>query len=498
MKNYIKPALFAFAVLAAQSASAFCGFYVAKADIKLFNKTSQVIIVRNGEQSTITMSSDFEGDVKDFAMVVPVPVVLQENNIRIADRALFDKLDAYSAPRLVEYYDPQPCYTNYPKYKGNTRAVPMAANKSMDMEGESVNSINYQVKVEAKYTVGEYDILILSAKESGGLERWLTDNGYKIPAGAKEVLEPYVKSNMKFFVVKVNLGEQAKLGAQTLRPIQITFNSPKFMLPIRLGMANATAPQDMIVYAFSKTGRIELTNYRTVEAPTGQKIPLFVKQKFGEFYKDVYNKAWKKEGKSIATLEYAWDVSGTQNVMCDPCVGPPPIFTDLQSAGVDWVSYNTYHSSQEISGRTFFTRLHLTYDRGTFPQDLQFIETPNKENYQARYVLNNPVHKGADFSCSQANDYLTKLHKRRQEEVNNLASIAGWDASKYKDYITEYDKFIKKSTTPGTKKQGNMFIFPDEDENGLSFSLVLLSLTTVSLIVFVLTRKNTKKVPVNK
>ena len=61
------------------------------------------------------------------------------------------------------------------------------------------------VKVEAKYTVGEYDILILSAKESGGLKTWLLRNNYKIPANANEVLYPYIKSKMKFFVVKVNV-----------------------------------------------------------------------------------------------------------------------------------------------------------------------------------------------------------------------------------------------------------------------------------------------------
>jgi len=66
------------------------------------------------------------------------------------------------------------------------------------------------VKIEAKYLVGEYDILILSAKESNGLKEWLTGNGYKIPAGAEEVLDPYIKSNLKFFVVKVNIEEKEK------------------------------------------------------------------------------------------------------------------------------------------------------------------------------------------------------------------------------------------------------------------------------------------------
>src|SRR5687768_7211907 len=88
----------------------FCGFYVAKADVKLFNKSSQVVIAKNGDKQTVTMSSDFEGEVKDFAMVVPVPVVLKREDIRTVSSGLFTKLDDYSAPRLVEYYDEDPCY----------------------------------------------------------------------------------------------------------------------------------------------------------------------------------------------------------------------------------------------------------------------------------------------------------------------------------------------------------------------------------------------------
>ena len=61
--------------LATGPASAFCGFYVAQADSKLFNKSSKVVLARDGDQTAITMASDFEGDVKEFAVVVPVPTL---------------------------------------------------------------------------------------------------------------------------------------------------------------------------------------------------------------------------------------------------------------------------------------------------------------------------------------------------------------------------------------------------------------------------------------
>jgi len=43
-----------------------------------------------------------------------------------------------------------------------------------------VASKKQKVKIEAKYTVGEYDILILSAEESSGLEDWLNENGHVV------------------------------------------------------------------------------------------------------------------------------------------------------------------------------------------------------------------------------------------------------------------------------------------------------------------------------
>src|SRR5256885_14658632 len=100
---------------------AFCGFYVAKADTKLFNKASQVVLVRQGDRTVLTMANDFKGDPKEFAVVIPVPSVLQKEQIHIGEKALLDHLDAYSAPRLVEYFDGDPCQMAV------DRAVPMAA-----------------------------------------------------------------------------------------------------------------------------------------------------------------------------------------------------------------------------------------------------------------------------------------------------------------------------------------------------------------------------------
>src|SRR6188768_603475 len=429
--------------------AAFCGFYVSKADGTLKNKTSQVILVRDGNRNVITMYNDFKGNFKDFAMVVPVPVVLQKKDIKVVDQSIFNTLNEYSKPRLVEYYDQNPCIQY--DYDKKERAAAQSLNEVVITGYGSAKSKELGVKVEAKYLVGEYDVLILSAKESSGLKTWLEENDYKIPAGADEVLEPYIKSNLKFFVVKVNEAEKKKLPGNFLRPIQISFTSPKFMLPIRLGMANADGDQDMIVYAFTKKGRIETTNYRTVSLPTGKNIPLFVKNNFGNFYANLFQNQWDKEGKALAMLEYAWDVSPKNNVKCDPCVATAPSTQDLVQAGVwwlnrDWTNYEDVWDDDDYSDNVYFTRLHVRYNRKSFPQDLMFQVTPNKDNYQARYVITHPA--TGDFNCEAGKKYLKELKQRRAAELDMLTYLTGKGYSDW-DVVSDQpeEKYVPKEAS---------------------------------------------------
>jgi hypothetical protein len=228
-------------------AGAFCGFYVAKADSKMFNKSLKVVLIRDGQQTAITIASDYEGEPNEFALVVPVPTFIERNQIDVVEPATVDHLDAYTAPRLVEYHDPDPCA---PQMVG---ALPAAPVRAMTKNRGSGDIAYRGVKIEAKYDVAEYDVLILSAKESDGLIAWLNDNGYKIPAGAEPVVGSYIKQKMRFFVAKVNLGRMQQLGRAYLRPLQVRYETAKFMLPLRLGTVNANGPQDLIVFALSKT-----------------------------------------------------------------------------------------------------------------------------------------------------------------------------------------------------------------------------------------------------
>ena len=272
------------ALATAPSASAFCGFYVAKADTELFNQSSKVALVRDGDRTVITMANDYIGDPTEFAMVIPVPTVITKEQVHISSPALLEHLDAYTAPRLVEYFDRNPCEQRYLKQRMMS-SMSVAGAPMAEMMQDSAAELG--VTIEESFTKGEYDILILSAKESDGLQTWLEQSGYKVPPKARKTLGSYIKQDMKFFVAKVNLEEKAKQGGEMLRPIAVAYESSKFMLPIRLGTVNAKGHQDLFVYTLTKNGKVETTNYRTQKIPSDKELPIFIKDDFGDFYKDL-------------------------------------------------------------------------------------------------------------------------------------------------------------------------------------------------------------------
>lgn len=406
----------ALALLAASPAAAFCGFYVAKADTRLFNKASKVVLAREGERTVMTMASDYSGSPREFAMVVPVPTFITRQQINVADPALMERIDAYSAPRLVEYFDSDPCAREMVE---EMRAAP--APQAVVVTGSRTRRANaLGVTIEAQYEVGEYDILILSATQSSGLVTWLRENGYRMPPGAGPIVGSYLRQNMKFFVARVNLDRHAASGFQHLRPLQIAYNHRKFMLPIRLGTVNAAGPQELFVFALTPNGRVETTNYRTVKLPSNLDVPVYVKEQFPAFYKAMFGETVRKEAMRAVFLEYAWDSRS-----CDPCAGDPLTHEEARKLGAMWLDDDGRSRGRGFGGgNVFVTRLHLRYTRDTFPEDLMLQETGDSSNFQGRYVLRHAFTGPA--RCPEGRRYKQELVRRWEREAQTLASLTGW------------------------------------------------------------------------
>ncbi|HTR49079.1 MAG TPA: DUF2330 domain-containing protein [Kofleriaceae bacterium] len=404
-------------VAGVQAAHAFCGFYVSGSDKKLFNDATQVVLMRDGTRTVLSMQNDYQGPLEDFAMVVPVPVVLHEKDVKTLPKAVFDHVDALGSPRLVEYWEQDPCYIPPPPAP-TARPVPKTASHAAEDYDRAAKKAT--VKIEAKFAVGEYEILILSAKDSSGLEYWLRDNHYKIPAGAEPLLRPYVESGMKFFVAKVDPRKVTMAGGHAaLSPLRFSYDSDDFSLPIRLGMANSSGKQDLIVNIISADKRYEVANYKNVTVPTNFDVKPEVRDRFGEFYAALFDKTVEANPGAVVT-EYAWTAQpplypGGQGYHCDPC---PPVEVDdadMMTLGADIIG------GKIQKGGFVLTRLHARYSAGDMKDDLRFraaagitggretrnwdgeLEhgaSPSGESYfQARYAIRH--HWTGPVTCSR-------------------------------------------------------------------------------------------------
>ncbi|HEY3819251.1 MAG TPA: DUF2330 domain-containing protein [Polyangiaceae bacterium] len=408
---------------ATRDAGAFCGFYVSGADAKLTNDATQVVLMRDGTRTVLSMQNSYQGPPEDFAMVVPVPVVLQKENVKTLAKGVFDRIDSLTAPRLVEYWEQDPC----PR--------PMEAMK----EASGAGGLTFRgappagmpaappplVKIEAQFSVGEYDIVVLSATDATALDTWLRQNSYKIPAGAEPYLRPYVQMGMKFFVAKVNVAkvkfERIGTGPEhaVLSPIRFHYDSDAFNLPIRLGLINSAGTQDLVVTILARNQRYEVANYDNVAIPTNIDVSDATRKEFGAFYTTLFDETMAKHPRAVVT-EYSW-----QTTSCDPCPTPPLQPAELVTLGADVLP--SVAGPAPVGGGApivappvrpgslndfVVTRLHARYSKDALGDDLffraappivggrEFVQTAGRleqgarsdsaNNFQARYVIRHP------------------------------------------------------------------------------------------------------------
>ena len=372
-------------------AAAFCGFYVGGAGADLYNNATMVTMMRSGRTTVLSMQNNYDGPPTDFAMVVPVPQILQEDNVKTLNADVFARVDQMAAPRLVEYWEQDPCNPYVYEMEEMMRMPMAAATGSVQFD----SSDNFGVVIEAEFTVGEYDIVILSADDSGGLEGWLHANNYNIPDGAEQHLRPYIESGMYFFVAKVDVEKVtfSDEGQAMLSPLRFHYQSDDFNLPIRLGLINAAEAQDLIVHILAPNQRYEVANYGNVTIPTNIEVGEIASDRFGEFYAALFDRTLEENPSNVVT-EYSWDASS-----CDPCPGPTLNWEDFQTLGADITN----------EGSFVLTRLHARYSANNVGEDLVFraaspiaggraFNNPNGDleygsspapmnNFQGRYII---------------------------------------------------------------------------------------------------------------
>lgn len=393
MRIALLPALLALPA----TAHAFCGTYVGSGDGgALTASTSQVILARSGDRTTLTFTNDYQGDQRAFAMVMPVPEVLAEEDVRVVESSLFDALNAYSSPRLVAYSCWDLGYGEYwdegddwgRSWGCGLRDDVYDTDFDLDPGGGEGGSLD--VTVEETFTVGAYEIVVLTSEESSDLLTWLQREGYGVSDEAEAVLAEYIEADQAFLAAKVSL-DAAPGEAVWLPPLQVSYETPVMGLPIKLGTLNSPGSQDVILHVLTSgsEGAVQIANLPEVKVEGDDNEACMLRDASepgvvpARFLAD-FSSAVEEVGGSAYTRFHAWDLSTvTTSMKCDPC---PPL---LEVPG-ERVLTSLGLTAEEARTATL-SALRVRY-RSDITEDLVLYGTGATDpRDQVRYIVHDPA-----------------------------------------------------------------------------------------------------------
>ncbi len=360
--------------LLASPAHAFCGAFVADADTELVNQTSQVILAREDQRTTLTLINDYEGPLNQFAMVIPVPEVLDEDDVRVLSPTVLEEVERYSGPRLVRYTCDD-FHDHYePRALGCSKDDTWDTGSWADTGSAALDSGTYAtVDVEAEFTVGDYELVVLSAEESSGLVGWLNTHGYTLDPATEDMLQDYIDSGSYFLAAKVDLAEN--FGTTTLDPLQIAYTSEAFSLPIRLGTVNSPGVQDVVIYALTDSGdgRLGIANYEERQIDWNECM-LAADDTLDDRYAAEVSAALDGHDEAGWVFEYGWN-----SYHCDPCPEgealPDDLIRELGHSNGSW--------------GTYFSRIRMRYTPEQATEDLVLYTSNITDRTQFRFIEHN-------------------------------------------------------------------------------------------------------------
>ncbi len=383
----MSPLLFA---MFAPAAHAFCGTYVGSADSTVTNTDSQVVIVRQGRTTVLTLANDFQGDASEFGLVIPVPRTVEAADVTVVDRGVIDAIDAFTAPRLVSY----DC-SDFVYYWDGEEWVGYNSSSSSGCGGTSTSySAEYSSAdagatdtasdptgaflgtVEAEhFTAGEYELALVDADGSTGLEAWLAGNGFVMSEAAAPLLAEAIDQRAKFLVAKVT-GVDTTQPDTWLSPIQIRYTADNLVLPIRLGATSSSGVQDLLVYGITSSteGALAVSNYPQVTVDEECILGRGTGDDFAAQYETLFSTEHEEqaEGEAGWTMEY-----NAYSGKCDPC---PDTGGTLDEATLATLGFTGGVSDSVV------TRIHMRGSPDTITEDLALYTSGWTGFQQQRYI----------------------------------------------------------------------------------------------------------------
>ncbi len=243
MKRYI-PFILLLALLILPTALA-DGCYIPPTNYEgdILEPEQKAIIFWDGTVEKLILQVSFEGEMDEFAWIVPVPS--------------YPTLDQSTARLFIELYSiTAPLY----RRSGMSKGFGMMGTGKMDEAG---------ITVHEEKQVGIYQTATLSAENPEALIEWLNENEYQVPEKLSPLMDFYIEKDWYFVAMRISVDDiytqdmmQSRDWIANIEPLQLSFETDTMVYPLKITSLNG-GETEVLLYTFApyKTNSMNIDGF---------------------------------------------------------------------------------------------------------------------------------------------------------------------------------------------------------------------------------------------
>mgnify|MGYP001818609921 FL=1 len=258
-------------VLPASRAEA-CGGLFCSASAPV-NQAAERIIFSKNDDGTVTavVQIQYEGPSDEFAWVLPVPGI---PTVKVSSDLAFTRLQGASNPQYSFITEVE---GRCKRRRGSDASSGAPAADGNFGTGGAGGAGGEGVNILDSGTVGPYDYVVIQpqasyAKVGDVVVEWLTNEGYDVvppggdPDEISSLLGAYMLEEMNLLAFRLTKGNDTG----TIRPIWITYESERPMIPIRPTAVAANDDMGVMVWVLGESRAVPVLSLIHISEPTRQ------------------------------------------------------------------------------------------------------------------------------------------------------------------------------------------------------------------------------------
>lgn len=378
--------------------------------------STAITLMQKDGTSVFSVLPDYEGPLRPFAVIIPVPKDVTEDRVITLKREYGDRVAHVSAPKYAEFWEMDPCDEEKLEQEWE-RDLSVSSDTAflgtVQTDPSKKVAKEMLLDIEAKQKEGEYkETFVGSADE---VKSWLKKKDYALPDGADASFAAYEKAGYKFVALDVDVNRMELVGSDraSLSPVRFWTKEPVKTLPTRFGLPSAAPTQELQLFTMVPEKRMQVTNYKTKAIPTNLRVELEyaepggrtvnLKERIGELYAALHDRFLEKNPGTFL-LEYAFPTATCGK----PCPTEPLLPHELLSLGGD-----VFESELPDEVRNPEPPEPTEEEKGKLEAQLAGLKTPAEKKEAKETWENDRKELAARKALIGRNQYvLTRLHYR--------------------------------------------------------------------------------------